>query len=201
MLDRCLLIELERIGAKDRQTERRFWESFEISKAGILGAIFDAIVYALAAGDAKLPELPRMADYCEMGFLLADGLGIGGNVFLRAFEANTEKTINAAMLSSPVAVCLFELLSTCGGRFSGTSSRLFEQIRNVAYDIGLGAAIPKSATWLTKSLRLIMTDLRASGINIDEETDGHSKQTSFRISRRTDGASAAEGQEMKRMII
>ena len=54
LLDRSILLGLERIEKHRRRTEKEFWASFEKEKPYILGAIFDTVVGALL-------EYPSMA--------------------------------------------------------------------------------------------------------------------------------------------
>ncbi|MEN6620923.1 MAG: CHC2 zinc finger domain-containing protein [Smithella sp.] len=180
LLDRCILIELERITS--RQSERKFWKKFDAVKGKILGALFDAVSYSMRADDVELPELVRMADFNEIGYKLAIGLGFNGEEFLKSLHGNAEITVDAALKSHPVAVCICELVES-EGSFDGSSSELHRKLDNIACKLRLGRIFPKSAASLSRSLRTLVTDLRSVGIEVEEYKNSSTKQTLYAIKK------------------
>jgi hypothetical protein len=64
LLERALLIELNRIDPSARQTEEVLWKAFKAARGRILGALLDGAVSALAnRNTVELTSLPRMADF------------------------------------------------------------------------------------------------------------------------------------------
>jgi len=183
LLDRSLMIELERIPQTARRSERKFWADFEKAKPKILGALFDAIVVALKMPDIDLPELERMADFSELGYKLAVALGFGGETFMAALSSNAEKTLDGALKASPVAICLMDMLEN-EHSFDGSSSELHERLNKVAYKLRLGRIFPQSTTALTKAIRPIITDLQAIGVIIEEDRNKHLNKTFYHIERK-----------------
>ena len=62
--DRALTITLPAISEEVRRTEAEFWADFEAARAGILGALYDAVSCALRRqGEVELPRKLRMADF------------------------------------------------------------------------------------------------------------------------------------------
>lgn len=180
LLDRCILIELERITS--RQSERRFWKRFDTVRGKILGALLDAVSYSMRADDVELPELVRMADFNEIGVKLAVGLGFTEEEFLSALHGNAETTVDMALKVHPLAICICELMES-EGSFDGSSSELHKKLNNIAYKLRLGKVFPKSAASLSRTLRTLITDLRSAGIDVEECRDRHKNLTLYSIKK------------------
>ncbi len=68
ILDRSILLHLERIDSRTRLEESDIWRSFDEAKPKILGGIFDALSRAMAIyPTVNFPCLPRMADFARWG--------------------------------------------------------------------------------------------------------------------------------------
>ena len=66
VLDRSLVVELERIPDGERKTEEQIWELFAREHPGVLGALFDTLSQAIALkASIKLFRRPRLADWGE----------------------------------------------------------------------------------------------------------------------------------------
>ena len=66
LLDRSIILELERISDSKRREQREVYQSFEADRPYILGAIFDVLSKAMKLYPTiKLEKLPRMADFCR----------------------------------------------------------------------------------------------------------------------------------------
>ena len=63
-------------------------QEFDAMLPNLLGYIFDILVKVLGRiGEVNLQELPRMADFAEMGELIARCLGYRDNEFINAYVA------------------------------------------------------------------------------------------------------------------
>ena len=68
LLDRSILVELERIPRTVRKTEQEFWTEFEHIRPYLLGGLFDLLSTALRMKDrVQVHPLPRMADFALWG--------------------------------------------------------------------------------------------------------------------------------------
>ena len=98
LLDRCLIIMLERIKEDKRQPLENIVnikglnQELETIKPQLLGFIFDILAKVLktisTTGITKPKELPRMADFAIHGEIVARCLGYDKNIFLNAFNEN-----------------------------------------------------------------------------------------------------------------
>ena len=79
LIDRSIIIELDRILEEERKEEREVWEAFEKDRARIVGGALQTLSDAMAIfPDIKLDKLPRMADFTRWGYAIAEVLGYGG---------------------------------------------------------------------------------------------------------------------------
>ncbi len=64
VLDRSLVVELERIPDDERRTEEELWERFEAERPKLLGALFGVLSEAIALKPSlQLSRRPRLADW------------------------------------------------------------------------------------------------------------------------------------------
>lgn len=126
LLDRCLIVRLERISEEDRLTEEEL-ETLTLSLLpGIYGALLDLLVVALR----NLPEtqpirLPRMADFAR--------LGLAAKIpnFMETYASNIEVGSQAAVEANPLAAGILALLDTCNGYWHGTTTELIRKLQEL----------------------------------------------------------------------
>ncbi|AIM14942.1 hypothetical protein HW35_00360 [Bacillus sp. X1(2014)] len=71
LIDRSIIIELDRIPEDERKEERDVWEAFEKDRARIVGGALQTLANAMAIyPNVKLDKLPRMADFTRWGMRL-----------------------------------------------------------------------------------------------------------------------------------
>jgi len=126
LLDRCLIVRLERIGEEDRLPEEEL-ETLTLSLLpGIYGALLDLLVTALQNLPTTQPaKLPRMADFAR--------LGLAAKIpnFMETYATNIEVGNQAAVEASPLAAGILSLLDTCGGYWQGTSTELVRKLQEL----------------------------------------------------------------------
>jgi hypothetical protein len=87
VLDRSLVVELERIPDGERKTEERIWELFAREHPGLLGALFDTLSEAIALkASLKLSRRPRLADWGEYAAAVYEVMGWGAEAFLKDWD-------------------------------------------------------------------------------------------------------------------
>jgi len=104
LLDRAVLMHLPAISEPHRRAEAGFWEDFRRAWPGLLGALLDALVGALAIlPTLTLPGLPRMADFARFGVAVERALAWPPGSFLATYGANREAAHELTLQASLVA--------------------------------------------------------------------------------------------------
>ncbi|AVQ37756.1 hypothetical protein C7M56_03285 [Clostridium botulinum] len=167
LLDRSLLLGLERIPEEERKEERKVWQEFERDKPKMLGAIFHTISKAMGIyPTTDLKKLGRMADFTRWGYAIAEACGIGGEIFLKAYLYNQYKANDEAVSSNPIATAIIRLMETTQC-FEGTPSKLLETLNSIAEDEKIDI---KSRLWakepnvLTRRLNELKSNFLMEGI-------------------------------------
>jgi hypothetical protein len=111
LLDRSILIALDRIPRRQRREEREFWRDFELARPGILGGIFDTLSKAITIyPNLQLPALERMADFTRWGAAVSEALGFGGEAFLDAYSSNLGVQTREAVQGHIVGAAVLALM-------------------------------------------------------------------------------------------
>ncbi len=173
LLDRCLILQYERIPEDQRTDEDEFWQKFNADKPAILGALFDTLSQVLKIlSDFKLSKKPRMADYAKYGAAAAIALGYSADQFLKAFSENISRQNQAAIESSPTAQVVLQFMSD-QNFWSGSSSELHQELKvlveKLNLQIGGSDGFPKSANWLWKRIMQVRPNLLERGISAQKE--------------------------------
>ncbi|MGA2418191.1 MAG: hypothetical protein ABSF55_03065 [Candidatus Staskawiczbacteria bacterium] len=174
LLDRCLILELERI--KKFRDEKKFWGKFKETKAELLGAIFDIVVKALGHIDsAPNCEFMRLQDFGQWGCAISLALGYSAEDFLTAFKNNVALQNREALDSSSVAQAIILFMEN-RDEWRGTSDQLLVELNRVANQIASDAAIdtrskywPKNHHWLWRKAEEVVTNLEVYGIRMWRE--------------------------------
>lgn len=170
LLDRSIIFELERISPESRKEEAEFWRGFEEARPAIVGGMFDALSGAMGIyPEVRLTGLPRMADFCRWGYAAAEALGIGGEIFLRAYLENIGRANEEAITGNPVAAAVVALMQGLP-YWEGTAGALLETLEKVAETEKINTRAkswPKAANSLSRRLVQVKSNLLDAGIEID----------------------------------
>jgi hypothetical protein len=173
LLDRSILIELERIPQNKRKSEAELKIEFDKMKPQILGSCFDILSKAIKIKpNIKIKDLPRMADFTEWGYAIAEAMEIGGEAFMKAYKINIDKQNEEAINASPIGIAIIQLLDRESGYFSAEPSWILEQLNSIAeknkIDHSRDFFWPKNVRYLWKKLLEISPNLKAQGITIQK---------------------------------
>jgi len=183
LLDRSILVELERIEDTDRRCDGDLDAEFDRSRPRIFGAILDCLAKTIAIRPSvKLNRLPRMADFTMWGYAAAEALGLGGPEFLKAYNVNIATQNDQVVGSNPICMTLVEFMNNRLSWF-GTPSELYSELKSLAKDMELTEAHqwPKAANTFSKSLRQLVTNLKESGLVVEAGKSGLRKITVRKI--------------------
>jgi hypothetical protein len=171
LLDRSLLIRLERIPATKRKPMRVLAAQFEAARPAILGGIFDILSASLRLGaDTQLTDVPRMADFAERGCAIAEALGYGAQAFLDAYAANIREQHLAAVQEHAVAAAILAFME---GQVSwrGSPSSLLAELEKVAFREKINTKArswPASASAFMRRLNEVKTNLAEVGVEMTQ---------------------------------
>ena len=168
LLDRSILLSLERISPDKRKSEDDFWAAFEEDRPKILGACFDILSRAMKLHkNTKLTELPRMAAFAQWGYSIAEAAGYSGDDFIQAYNGNIDRQHDEAIDANPVAVAVVQFMQDHDD-WCGTSSELYGYLETIVSDLHLATkgGWAGSAAILSKELRRLVPTLKERGISV-----------------------------------
>jgi len=166
LAERLLTVELERIDAKSRRTDRALAEAWQAAHPRLLGALLDLVCQVMAVlpeAAAELVEHPRMADFAEV--LLAVDM-VRGSAALDSYTKAGERLARDVAESDPVAHAVLELLERQSYGWQSSASVLLAELKRYAPD-PLPRSWPPDATRLSSHLKRVTPALRSSGVGVD----------------------------------
>ncbi|MFC1935651.1 hypothetical protein ACFLX9_02685 [Chloroflexota bacterium] len=185
LLDRTILINLQRIPELRRLEEEEMWPAFERDLPAILGGAFDILATAVALRpQVQLAVKPRMADFAAWGYAIAEAAGWGGSRFLAAYERNVSRQHEEAVSASVVAQTVVGFME---GRdeWQGPASTLKPLLDETAMKQGIDprdrrSGWPQDAARLAKELRRMADTLAAVGVEVSFPAMGKRRSIRFR---------------------
>jgi hypothetical protein len=197
LLDRAVILPLERIPDQRRRTERKFWDQFQAEKPQLIGALCTVISQAMALIDhVQVSQYPRLADFAHWGAAVARALGVSEQAFLTALTANTRAQTSEALEASPVAQALLKLIEGASP-WVGTPQELLKKLDQVADEAGVdkkNRLWPKDARWLWRRIKEVRPNLQAVGLQaLHREMAGKTTIEITRIPPENDAGDPSEG--------
>jgi hypothetical protein len=169
LLDRSIIVPLERIPDSMREEEKQLETEFEQVKPYLLGSLFDAVSTTLRLTPTlKLTSKPRMADYFKYATAAAKHFNFTEEQLADAFNQNVKQQNEEAIDSSPVAQTLIEFMVN-QSTWQGKSSELYDKLEDIADKIKIKKGFPKAPSWLWRKIKDIRPNLMACGISISKE--------------------------------
>jgi hypothetical protein len=187
LLDRSLLIQLERLSDDSRREEAELWRDFDARRPAILGAIFTTISTAIRQYEnIKSPRLPRMADFARWA------MAARGDVqrFLDDYKINVSRQNSEAIAESMVAIVILDWLKNKSD-WSGQPHELHAALKDHLQVLQINEKqFAATDAVLGKKLREIRPNLLALGWKIHFNTGGDRLITISRELRETPAAPA-----------
>ena len=178
LLDRAILVELERISKDKRRELCEVMQNFETDRAAILGGIFGTLSEAMKIyPTVKLNVLPRMADFTRWGYAIGEALGGYGKAFLAEYAINRGTQNQEAINSDPVATLVVEFMR---GRdeWNGSPSNLYSELTALALTHNISTrskSFPPDPARLSKRLNGIKSNLEGAGIGFEKDRSGNGR--------------------------
>jgi hypothetical protein len=192
VLDRSLVVELERIPDAERKTEGELWERFEAERPRLLGTLFSVLARAIALKPSlQLSRRPRLADWGEYAAAVYEAMGWGAETLLEDWDEVVKVQNQATLDGSPVAQVIIRFVED-EGDFSGTSSELHNELKPVAEKLGVDRdkAWPKSARSLWRRIKEVLSLLLAAGIEATRSETSTASVITLRKTSATDATDA-----------
>lgn len=167
LLDRTLLLHLERIPPDKRREDSVLWAEFEVARPLILGAIFDILARAMAIyPEVKLEKLPRLADYGRWGFAIAEAINPGlGQQFIADYAMNVQQQIDEAIQSNTLAVTLLGYMERRKSKeWETTITDAFITLKATADPDRFDRSFPAAPKDLRRCLERLKTTLEEKGL-------------------------------------
>jgi len=181
LLDRAILLKLDRIPKDRRKPEDVLWRLFNEVKGEILAGVFTILSRAAAIKSTiSLTERPRMADFMEWGCAVSEAMGDGWKAFYDAYTANIQSQNKEAIEASPVGELIMRFMddkTTWEGRASDLLTAL-EGLAEVHKINTRSKSFPKAANTLTRRINEVKTNLLEEGIRFDTKRE-EDKRTLF----------------------
>lgn len=178
LLDRSILIGLERIPKEKRREERLVLEEFEAMRPRLVGAMFTVLSKAMAIyPEIQLTEMSRMADFCRWGCAITRALGYDVSDFQRIYSANIKEQHEEAIQGSQLATAVRAFMQVHVEGWKGRPSALLQALTTTAEEEKLDVNArdwPKRANRLSSLLNESKTNLLEIGIKVESmrETGG-----------------------------
>lgn len=163
LLDRSILIPVERISPSERKVEAELLQAFDEAKPAILGGMFNTLAKAMAIyPNVYLDTLPRLADFAKWGYAVAEALKKGyGEKFISAYQANIKRQ-NAEVLHHNTLCLAVTQLMRARDYWEGTFKKALEVLAEKVQTSKTDRTFPTDTRSLRPMLKLIQTTLEES---------------------------------------
>ena len=187
LLDRSLLLELERIDDSQRKQEKELMDNFMEDLPLILGDVFHIISSTLRIKPSiRLVSTPRMADFTLWACAIAEAIGYRKEEFLEAYKNNIAKQTETILNENIVATVLLAFMEErVWQKWEGTATELLDKLTNHADFSGIDTYDkywPKAPQSLSRAINVLKVTLRSADISINISAGQKRKITIERIS-------------------
>jgi len=175
LLDRSIIIAVERIDQDKRKTEEEVIGEIKKLKPGVLGYIFSTLSKAMKLKETiRPPKLQRMADFALWGECISQAMGNKKDVFLDTYSENLKKQHGEILDAHPVGLTLLEYLSKREEfPHEVTPSYLFSELNQIAQNLGIRSKLfPQAPHILIRRLNELKVNLKEAGWDFEMRHDG-----------------------------
>lgn len=172
LLDRSVLIELDRIPSDKFIPEAEISQSFQNALPSILGAVFNTLTCAIKMfnGINGSPNC-RMGEFAKWGYCISDAIVGSGSNFEEEYSRNIESAKKEAKL--PLIVDCMQTLMKSQPLWAGTMTELRDAIWSIATQKRFrGIDFPASPSAFSRLLKYHKSLLEQEGITYTQKTTG-----------------------------
>lgn len=188
LLERSILVELNRIEEEERKQEKDLYENFNKDLPIILGGIFDVLVKTLEIKPKlRLNKLPRMADFMVWGCAITEGLGYKKEDFIKAYETNIKEQTQVALHENSVALAIILFMKE-KSEWIGTASELLDKLNleDTFGDVYNKGPFPRAPNTLARRLNELKVNLKSIGILYESKSNGDTRVITLKKVIKTD---------------
>jgi len=183
-LSRCLLVRFP--GGLNGLGKSDLWRRFEQVRPRIFGAMLDSLSHALQI-EKDLPagndsDLGRFRDWNRIGLACALAQGISESQFRAALREAVSRQRRQVTNNQPIAKAILELMEH-HTIWKGSPTQLFRDLEPIAEleRLDKDPSWPKYVATMGKALLAIVPELRAEGIEIQQEQRGKNRDRYYII--------------------
>jgi hypothetical protein len=191
LLNRGLIIELERIPSDRQRQVNKIWKDFDEIKPQLLGYIFDTLAKVLnirQTSHIEVKGLPRLADWAETCELISRCMGYKDNQFIEAFRRNVKLQNEAAIEDSAIAQTIITFMED-KQTWDGTPTELLGLLVEIAARLSVNTknqkVWPAKPNVLTRRLKYIISNLKEFGISVYYADNSTTKNKRLCIEKKT----------------
>lgn len=183
LLNRGLIIQLERITTDSQRQIKHIWQEFESIKSQLFGFIFDILVKVLMMRQqtvkVDVTGLPRLADWAEVCELISRCLGNKPGDFIEAYRRNVGLQTEAAIEDSAIAQAIMSFMED-RPLWEGKMNELLGELEEKAttklkINIRNHKVWPSQANILSRRSKYIKSNLKDLGIIIRPSDEHNTK--------------------------
>ncbi len=154
LLDRMIVITLDRISPQDRRTKAEVKREFEANKPLIFGAVLDMISTAMKNyPKMKVEATARMADFNRWVLAAEEHFGVPLGTFTLAYQ-NLREDMEEELIGEDNFIQFIEYLLETNTTWKGSATQLFEQMEHYRKAKNfLSKEWPKSNAEVSKRLK------------------------------------------------
>lgn len=172
LLDRAIMLSLNRIEESKRLPEEILDEKLNNVLPNVLGDIFNILSKALAIyPTVNLEKYPRMADFSRYGYAIAEAIEEGmGITFIKIYMDNIKLATESAIQENLVLNSLREFVENkkyWRGTMTDLLNELQKIVRNLYINKTLPASFPNNPNSLSRMLNTHKHELKNLDIDID----------------------------------
>jgi len=177
LLDRSILLNLNRIAPDEVKTERELDMEFQKDLPEILGCCFKLLAKALA--DNKSVDVPktRMADNFELMIKVGRALGFADEETAQILWSNQSEINHFTIADNMVATCVVALMEQ-RDEYIGAVTDLLRDLQDIAEEhLGDKSVLPKQPNVLSRRLNEIRSNLECEyGIRYNIHNTGNFRE-------------------------
>ncbi|TVM00178.1 MAG: hypothetical protein CV087_15370 [Candidatus Brocadia sp. WS118] len=164
MMDRTILLHMDRIEPSMRKEKKVIMQEFAEVKPYILGCIFETLSKAMAIYPTiKLSNLPRMADFMTWGVAITQALGYQADDFISAYQSNIEAQNSEIINSNTLAQAVLMFMQD-KETWEGTVRQAYEELEKLVTVSKDDKTFPKHSNKLRNHLNRIKANLMDYGV-------------------------------------